>query len=464
VIEFLEMCGFASDQAKAALPRVEKAFGRLGLGAQEIEQAKNRLCTYYDLDLQGIRKLLGLFVKSVVDTVLLREEGKVKVVHACMAPGMEVIGSAIMTVRRDVALMNPNFAFMVVLGCIFGRYVPVLEAAERLWLRSGGMTHCGMVKSRLGLLSLNMIPRPDVTVTSGFTCDTSPKTNELIEYFEGIPACFVDTCQDRQLFEYPEAIRATRLAAKSMRAAVKRLEQLLDIEITDDLVFQAVEARRPLDEICDKIGNLVATNSPVPLGSTHLNLFYGVGSIPYTAEQLPEAVEAVQTLHDELRGRVSRGEGAVPNGTPRLLSIQPCHHTDPQLEWLVDQMGMVVVAWDFLGTSEVGRGGLGVVDPSDPYELLCQRLHGSSSQPLWGRVRIILDMCRRYRLDGVLNHFHAGCRYLAGDAFFIQEAIKRELGIPVLTFEWENFDPRTHNEQEHRARLEAFRLLLGKGR
>ena len=32
---------------------------------------------------------------------------------------------------------------MVVLGCMFGKFVPILEAAERQWLRGGVMRTAG---------------------------------------------------------------------------------------------------------------------------------------------------------------------------------------------------------------------------------------------------------------------------------------------------------------------------------
>ena len=130
---------------------------------------------------------MGVLLKDMTDIVLLRDEGARKVIHSCMAPGFEVLGTAINTNSEDVRLTYPNFTFMVVLGCMFGKFVPVLEAAEKLWLRGGVMRHCGMVKSRVGLISLGLHPRPDLTVTTGYLCDTSPKSNEIMEESLAIP-------------------------------------------------------------------------------------------------------------------------------------------------------------------------------------------------------------------------------------------------------------------------------------
>ena len=82
---------------------------------------------------------------------------------------------------------------------------------------------------------------------------------------------------------------------------------------------------------------------------------------------------------------------------------------------------------------------------------------------LGGRVSLILDACKKLNIDGVLDHFHIGCRAMAGDALIIKEEIKKQLGIPVLTIEWENFDPRVYAHEQYKTRLEAFKSMLRPG-
>jgi hypothetical protein len=61
----------------------------------------------------------------------------------------------------------------------------------------------------------------------------------------------------------------------------------------------------------------------------------------------------------------------------------------------------------------------------------------------------------------VLNHYHLGCRYVVGDALMLKEAILKELDIPVLMVEWDNFDPRSYNHEQYEAKLETFRAMIG---
>jgi benzoyl-CoA reductase/2-hydroxyglutaryl-CoA dehydratase subunit BcrC/BadD/HgdB len=59
-----------------------------------------------------------------------------------------------------------------------------------------------------------------------------------------------------------------------------------------------------------------------------------------------------------------------------------------------------------------------------------------------------------------LNHYHVGCRSVAGDAFIIKDEITKKLGIPVLSLEWENFDPRVYHHEQYKTRLELFKSMI----
>jgi benzoyl-CoA reductase/2-hydroxyglutaryl-CoA dehydratase subunit BcrC/BadD/HgdB len=457
--EFLALCGFSEQERLSRLPRVREVFARLGVSEDDVERGKSRLTTYYDMELEGVRKLVRIILNNLCSTVLMRDSGRTKIVHACMAPGMDIVGSAIMENSRDVGIIDPNFTFMFILGAVFDKYAPILESAERQWLRGSVVAHCGMVKSRVGLITLGMVPKPDLTITTGFACDTSPRTNELLEEVYGIPACYVDTCQDRELSEYPNAQRATAFAAKSMRAAARRIEQETGFQITDQMLWEVLEARGPLGLSLGRLNDVIQRSDPLPIASSHLSIPPVLGSISFRRHELEEAIDAIDTLCGELLDRSRMGVGATQKGAPRVLALFPHHHTDPRWEHLANEMGVAIVACDFQGTPQRGADTT-VVDPNDPYEVIVQHLNGVFTQPLGGRVATVLDMCRRLRVDGVLNHYHVGCRYVVGDTMILRDAILRELGIPVLMVEWDNFDPRSFNREQYEAKLETFRSMM----
>ena len=150
MIELLKLCGFQEQELNYQLPRVKKAFNKLGIVAEDIEKGEKRLKKYYALELEGIRRVIRLCVLDLVNAMLLREEGKKKIIYGIMAPGFEIISSALVSESDEVYYMHQSWSFLFVIGCIFGKLVPVLEAAEAKWLKPGAVAHCSNVKTFLG--------------------------------------------------------------------------------------------------------------------------------------------------------------------------------------------------------------------------------------------------------------------------------------------------------------------------
>lgn len=458
MIELLEMCGFDRDEAKSELPRMQQTFQKLGITPEDIDLSKYRLGKYYDMELEGVRKIFRLCMLEVTNSVLAREEGKEKIIFGFMAPGLDVIGTAMMSASGNVIFTHQSWAVMAILGFVFDKFVPVLEAAEKQWLKSGAVGHCANVKSLLGLFALDVLPKPDLLLTTGFSCETAPKTIDLLHEMYGIPVCCVDTCQDRAFADFSESSRRTvGLAAKSLKRAVERISRTIGFAITDDMIFDALAVKEALMRALQKVFNIIETSDPLVLSATHHALFMTLAALTFSKDKLPEAVDAAQTLYKELKARDEKGQGVVPKGAPRVLGILPCHHTDPRLEHMIGEMGMALAAID------IDFGFPYPDKPDDPYEIVSLHLLQSLGTTLSARCRLIVDGCRRLNIDGVLNRYHIGCRAVAGDPMMIADSVSKALGIPALTLEWENFDPRAYNRESYQKRLELFKMMMEKG-
>lgn len=55
---------------------------------------------------------------------------------------------------------------------------------------------------------------------------------------------------------------------------------------------------------------------------------------------------------------------------------------------------------------------------------------------------------------------HYSCRPFATDALMVKDALKKELGIPVLVLEADIYDPRFYTREQLRTRLESFAELV----
>jgi benzoyl-CoA reductase/2-hydroxyglutaryl-CoA dehydratase subunit BcrC/BadD/HgdB len=170
---------------------------------------------------------------------------------------------------------------------------------------------------------------------------------------------------------------------------------------------------------------------------------------------IAEATEAINTLYEELQERVEKGLGVVEKDAPRVLATLPMGQTDPRLEHLACEVGIAIVATD--RNIEVSIKEI----PEDPYMRfgIGMQLGAMHMSPAM-RIPLLIEGCKKLNIDGVLDRFHVGCRAVAGDALLIEKAINKELGIPVMLLEWENFDPRVYKHEEYKRRLEVFKAMM----
>jgi benzoyl-CoA reductase/2-hydroxyglutaryl-CoA dehydratase subunit BcrC/BadD/HgdB len=455
MIELLKLCGFEAHEIGSELSRVEKAFNRLGITNEDIERGKQRLPQYYDMELKGVRKIWRGIIRELVNLLLAKEEGKTKFIYGYMTPNFQTIGSALVSNSNEVCAAYLSHHFQAVMGCLFDKIVPILEAAEAKWMKSGVVAHCGNVKALVGIFALDFIPKPDLIITSGALCETSSKTLDLLHELEDIPIYCSSTCQDRGLREGPNATkRITDLSAKSMRRFMRSVQEVVGFEITNDMLHEAFEARSRLDSAIGKLRNLIANSDPLALSHTHESLLVHLNSVSLSTESLLSATDAINTLYEELDERVHKGLGVVEKGAPRVLAILPAHYTDPRQEHLVSELGLAIVATDVnLSTSDVGGS-------KDPCELLSMHLQRSMYNPPARRIPLIIEECKRLNVDGLLDRFHVGCRTVAGDAFMIKNAVTKDLGIPVLLLERDDFDSRSYNHNLFKKQLEVFRTMM----
>jgi benzoyl-CoA reductase/2-hydroxyglutaryl-CoA dehydratase subunit BcrC/BadD/HgdB len=456
MIELLTLCGFEEQEIELELPRIEKAFNKLGINTEDIERGKQRLRKYYDIELKGIRKVFRLCIRELVNVMLVREESEKKVIYGFMAPGIDLICSALMSKPNNVMAISQCWALQIVHGCIFGKIVTVLEDAEKKWLKAGLVAHCANVKSLVGSLTLNLLPKPDLLITTGFLCETAPKTLDILHELYNIPVCYIDTCKDRDKLEYPEPVdRIADLAEKSMRKLTEKIQEITGVEITDSMISDVMDAKGKLGDALNRIRELVQNSDPLPLSPSHENLWMYLNSLMFNIDEINEVTETINMLYDELKLRVDSGLGVVEKGAPRVLAILPAGQTDPRLEYLACEVGIAIVAIDTGSTAPSKKTS------KNPYMKFGLELEQAPLDlTLTGRIPYIIDICKKLNVDGVLDRYHVGCRSVTADALVIQEAVKKELGIPVLVMEWENFDPRAYNHEQFKRRLEIFKTIM----
>ncbi len=155
--EFLSLCGYSPDEISEQRNRVQHAFAKLGLTEEDIERGIDRIRRFYAVDLEPVRLLLGVWVKELVDTMMAGEEKK-KIIYSEWPGANCVLNMGGITACKDVHFATPvSQTFMIVLGGIFGKLAPFLEAGESLGLPPA-RAHCGLWQMHVGVIASGLIP------------------------------------------------------------------------------------------------------------------------------------------------------------------------------------------------------------------------------------------------------------------------------------------------------------------
>jgi benzoyl-CoA reductase/2-hydroxyglutaryl-CoA dehydratase subunit BcrC/BadD/HgdB len=225
-----------------------------------------------------------------------------------------------------------------------------------------------------------------------------------------------------------------------------------------------LNARGKITSAVARVRDLIESSDPLPLSATHDVLLHYLAKVVLTTDELQKApLEAVNTLYEELQDRVYRGIGVVEKGAPRIFALMPPSSGGPELEHLVNKMGIALVAAETGFYMPDGARRPDTEGLNDIYQRMFTYLYASGSVNTRDRVSTIIGACKRLSVEGVLGRYHVGCRTIAADTLILKSAITKELGIPVLLLEWDNFDPRSYQHEQFKRSLETFKLIMRPG-
>jgi benzoyl-CoA reductase/2-hydroxyglutaryl-CoA dehydratase subunit BcrC/BadD/HgdB len=462
MIDLLRLCGFENQELESELPRIKKAFNKLGITPKDIERGKQRLNKYYDMELKGVRKAFGIYLRELVNLTLAKEEGKKKIIYVGLFPGCQEAASAAVYASDDVYATVPVLLYQVVFGCIFDKLIPITEAGEKLWLKGGGVAHCALLKQALGLYALELIPIPDLQAGRDIGCDGASKSGNLTNEFFGVPTFLIGDCNDRENKEFPGGLeRGANYLENSLKRYTRKVGEVVGYEITDQLFFEVIQDRLNAGKAVAKYQALVEKSDPLVISATHETIVGGFFQLPLGRESTKASIDAANILYEELKERVSKGRGVVEKGAPRILGILPSSCAYPDLEHLLNEVGIALgvtetslAEFDVRRDSEIGR-------VNDPHKLMAYSIWQSPvCHSVKARNAHIIGLSKRTGVDGVLNRYNIGCRITVGDAFPIKDAVTKELGIPVLNLAVECWDSRYFDTEQTRRKFELFRDIM----
>ncbi len=451
--DFLELCGYSPEEMERETPRLQRAFGILGIDDADVTHAAAKMTKYYDTDLAGMRRIMGIWLKELTDMVLAAADGK-RVIYVSYPPIPQMVAALALT-SDDVYCASPDIVLSNTINLMFDKINPVLETAERSGL-APGLAFCSYLQTRLGSVVQGIIPRPDLLIPSCFLCDLTPATDQLLHEFCGAPVAYIDNMIDEKGEQWPNGInpRKVKYFAQEMRNAVAAVGRVTGRDLPESEVRAAVAIADAMHATCGRIQAL-RNADPLPLTQNDYHLAQSLSSI---GRGLREGPAALEELLAELESRVAAGGGVVVKGAPRVMLVMIPH--DPSLAATIGELGLAACITAGATVKSDDRPHYDDLwdDVSDTH----MRSRGANYSSL-AYITQLRESVRQANVKGIIFFRHFSCRQYSIFPQKAKEVIEAETGLPVLLLDGDYCDFRNYNTRQMRTKLETFAEMVKAG-
>ncbi len=469
--KILSLCGFDQQEIAKNTGKLRRACEKFGIDEEQVAFAAEKwIPQNYDLKLEGIRKLIGVYIReflSILDLSLDKNDNR-KIVYGTVPSPVPLFHALKDSCKEGIYTGAPDFVFMIVLNSFFHWRNIGLERLEEQGFTQA-CRHCALNKMRAFIYSDNYIPSPDIVWTWGTACDEAPKTEEFIQFCYGKQWFYVstkmphDTCKDEQ----GDKERITYLA-RQIQDAVYTIEQKCRLKLSQEAVRKAMYNWGKITAKIYYLNTLIANADPVPLGGNELSLINSLQLAPLNIEvELIE--ESIDIIIKEVKERIRNAEGILPRGAPRL----GCYLVPFCLPHIVKHFERAGVALTFntcmmragIPDNKV-HGSCKVRDNKTvkhPYEIIAGQW---LSLPLFNNVfyeaKAIAHLLAKYKNDGLILGFFTFDRWLGAHQNLLKIILKESIAKPVFIMEANFWDERFNNKQRIINQIESIGRLLEK--
>lgn len=170
----------------------------------------------------------------------------------------------------------------------------------------------------------------------------------------------------------------------------------------------------------------------------------------------PGIVDYFQSVRDEVAARVAAGEGAIQKEKYRLFFDGIMNWN--KVGWLAEKFARydaaVVVGrythMAFWQEPDLIKAADPVLGMAQNY-LICPNNHAA---PIL--IDLIMDLCTKYQVDGMVIHASRTCRAFTNPQFLIADAAQKRLGIQTSMFEGDVTDESFYKDELLNSRVEAM--------
>lgn len=303
--------------------------------------------------------------------------------------------------------------------------------------------NCSYHRAIVGASMGGLVPKPDILIGASIPCNGGIKalmrTGEFFDkevFILNIPIDptpkSVDNLVDQyqSMIDYVERETGHKLNESDLKKSMRYNNE------AREYTLEALE-------LCKQV--------PSPMNSNDLKNFIIFVLLTGTKE----GVEVAKVYRDEFQHRVDNNISGVPGEKHRLLWVQN------RIQFKTDLMDILETKYKAnVVIDELNHIWWEPLDEDDPLRSLAHRM---ITHPIVGpverRIEVLTQLAKDYKVDGVINPAHLGCRQSGGARVLFKEAFKK-IGIPLIHLDVDCVDERDYSRGQILTRLEAFMELL----
>lgn len=455
--ELLLLCGYEQEEIENERGRLEECWRRLGLSTKDFDTAVEWVKEHYQIEMKGVRMLLGAYLKELTDMMLAGDEGR-KCVYfgfpAMLGPGL-ALSSA--DKNHELQIGAPDVILAHTMGLIFNKLAPIIQAGEQNGL-APAQGFCSLWQTKIGAISLGLVPPPAFNFSSGYFCDMSAVGDDLLRGKYGSPAGIIDCCMDGRFGEYPYFTdEKVEFLAKQIQAAMEKAQEVLNIKVADSDYKDGMKNVFRFMELTKQIVDLNKSD-PVPLSVTTIELMESAPGAS-TGRGIVETIKAMEVLIPEVEELVRQGKGVLPKGSPRVVILHG-QMADPRISKMCEDAGLAVpvtyiTAWN---------GGLKLEVPKQYDDLFMDMaaLEIVKGMPYGadGVLQMLLKASRTCDVDGFVEKHLVHCRPASMQSRLAKTYLEENSGLPVLNMDEDMVDNRVYNHTYMKTKIDTFAEML----
>jgi benzoyl-CoA reductase/2-hydroxyglutaryl-CoA dehydratase subunit BcrC/BadD/HgdB len=298
---------------------------------------------------------------------------------------------------------------------------------------------------------LGWLPRPDAFIWSNQVCDNTAKSGDVLVEQYDCPGFFLD-----RPYRYVE--REVKYFTRELENLVRFLEEITHRKMDWDRLKEVVKLSEQSIQLQREISQL---RKAVPAPMRSRGFLHNFAVDQYLAGT-PEAVSYMECVRDEVKAKVEQGQGAIPEEKYRILTLfLPPMYLWKLVDWMEREHGAVSVMEPYC--SHWGEGELDIDKPLEAlarksyYRTICRPMHGPAAE---GIVEDTVQDATDYKAEGAVYFAHIGCRQADGCIRILKDALREEVGIPMLVVDNDICDPSYASEELFHDQLEGFFEML----